>query len=149
MNNTLANISDRKIAVREYKNKKGELTRTATTDKRLSFKEFGQEFNLEIGGAEHRAQFSRYCQSRNAEAVAFVEKARNSGLSLSNSVESVDKDGKLVAVRIAFTKAKTTKEKVPTLTEGQKLKALSSMSEAELLAEIAKRKEPKAIDSKS
>jgi hypothetical protein len=149
MNNTLAQVTDRKIAVREYKNKKGELSRTATTDKRLSFKEFGQELGLEIGGEKHRAEFSRYCQARNAEAVAFVEKARNSGLSLSNSVESVDKDGKLVAVRIAFTKAKTTKEKVPTLTEGQKLKALSSMSEAELLAEIAKRKQPKAIDIKS
>lgn len=138
MDNTLANISDRKIAVREYKNKKGELTRTATTDKRLSFKEFGQEFNLEIGGAKHRAEFSRYCQSRNAEAVAFVEKARNSGLSLSNSVESVDKDGNLVGVRIAFSKAKTPKAKAPKVKQEDILSTLSSLPKAELEALLAK-----------
>ena len=114
MSNTLAIVSDRKIAVREYKNS------TATTDKRLSFKEFGQVFGLENGCAEHRAEFSRYCASRNAEAVAFVEKARSSGLSLSNSVETVDKAGNLVGVRIAFTKATTPKEKAPKLKDDTK-----------------------------
>jgi hypothetical protein len=132
MSNTLAIVSDRKIAVREYKNS------TATTDKRLSFKEFGQAFGLEMGGAEHRAEFSRYCASRNAEAVAFVEKARSSGLSLSNSVETVDKEGNLVGVRIAFSKAKTPKEKAPKLKDADILKALSSLPKADLEAILAK-----------
>ena len=128
----LATISDRKIAIREYKNS------TATTDKRLSFKEFGQVFGLEMGGAEHRSEFSRYCASRNAEAVAFVEKARSSGLSLSNSVETIDKEGNLVGVRIAFSKAKTPKEKAPKLKDADILKALSSLPKADLDAILAK-----------
>ena len=128
----LANISDRKVAIREYKNS------TATSDKRLTFKEFGQAFELEIGSAEHRAEFSRYCASRNAEAVAFVEKARSNGLSLSNSVETVDKAGNLVGVRIAFTKAKTPAVKAPKLKSEDILKSLSSLPKAELEALLAK-----------
>jgi hypothetical protein len=129
---TLATISDRKIAIREYKNS------TATSDKRLTFKEFGQVFGLEIGGSEHRSEFSRYCASRNAEAVAFVEKARSNGLSLSNSVETVDKAGNLVGVRIAFTKAKTPAVKAPKLKSEDILKSLSSLPKAELEALLAK-----------
>jgi len=129
---TLATISDRKIAIREYKNS------TATSDKRLTFKEFGQVFGLEIGGSEHRAEFSRYCASRNAEAVAFVEKARSNGLSLSNSVETVDKEGNLVGVRIAFSKAKTPAVKAPKLKSEDILKSLSSLPKAELEALLAK-----------
>lgn len=129
---TLATISDRKIAIREYKNS------TATSDKRLTFKEFGQVFGLEIGGVEHRSEFSRYCASRNAEAVAFVEKARSNGLSLSNSVETVDKAGNLVGVRIAFTKAKTPAVKAPKLKQEDILKSLASLPKAELEALLAK-----------
>jgi hypothetical protein len=138
MNNTLATTNDRKIAVREYKNS------TATTDTRLQFKEFGQLYGLEHGGAEHRAEFSRYCASRNAEGVAYLEKARQAGLSLNKSVETLDKKGNVVGIRLAFSTAKVAKEKTPRLTDAQKVKALSTMSEAELLAEIAKRKEAKA-----
>lgn len=132
MNNTLATISDRKVSVREYKNS------TATSDKRLSFKEFGTTFGLEIGSPEHRAEFSRYCQSRNAEAVAFVEKARSNGLSLANSVETVDKEGNLVGVRIAFTKAKTPKVKAPKVKQEDILSTLASLPKAELEALLAK-----------
>lgn len=124
---------DRKIAVREYKNS------TATTDKRLTFKEFGQAFGLEIGGAEHRAEFSRYCASRNAEAVAFVEKARANGLSLANSVETIDKaTGELVGVRIAFSKAKTPKVKAPKVKEDEILSVLSTLAPEKLDALLAK-----------
>lgn len=132
MSKTLAIVSDRKVAIREYKNS------TATTDKRLTFKEFGQTFSLEHGSAEHRAEFSRYCASRNAEAVAFVEKARSNGLSLSNSVETVDRDGNLVGVRIAFSKAKTPAVKAPKLKQEDILKSLASLPKAELDALLAK-----------
>ena len=129
----LATISDRKVAVREYKNS------TATTDKRLSFKEFGATFSLEHGSAEHRAEFSRYCASRNAEAVAFVEKARSNGLSLASSVETIDKaSGELVGVRIAFTKAKTPKVKAPKIKQEDILASLASLPKAELEALLAK-----------
>jgi hypothetical protein len=129
----LATVNDRKVAIREYKNS------TATTDKRLSFKEFGQAFGLEIGGAEHRAEFSRYCASRNAEAVAFVEKARANGLSLANSVETIDKaTGELVGVRIAFSKAKTPKVKAPKVKEDDILSVLSTLAPEKLDALLAK-----------
>lgn len=129
----LVNVSDRKVAIREYKNS------TATTDKRLTFKEFGQAFGLEIGGAEHRAEFSRYCASRNAEAVAFVEKARANGLSLANSVETIDKaTGELVGVRIAFSKAKTPKVKAPKVKEDDILSVLSTLAPEKLDALLAK-----------
>lgn len=129
----LATVNDRKVAVREYKNS------TATTDKRLTFKEFGQAFGLEIGGAEHRAEFSRYCASRNAEAVAFVEKARANGLSLANSVETIDKaTGELVGVRIAFSKAKTPKVKAPKVKEDDILSVLSTLAPEKLDALLAK-----------
>lgn len=133
MNKTLAVISDRKVAVREYKNS------TATTDKRLTFKEFGQAFSLEHGSADHRAEFSRYCASRNAEAVAFVEKARANGLSLANSVETIDKaTGELVGVRIAFSKAKTPKVKAPKVKEDDILSVLSTLAPEKLDALLAK-----------
>jgi hypothetical protein len=138
MNNTLATINDRKVTIREYKNS------TATTDTRLQFREFSEVYGLEFGSAEHRAEFSRYCASRNAEGVAYLEKARQKGLSLNKSVETLDKNGNIIGIRLAFSTAKVAKEKTPRLTNAQKLKALSTMSEEELLAEIAKRKEAKA-----
>lgn len=129
----LAITDDRKVAIREYKNS------TATTDKRLTFKEFGQTFSLEHGGAEHRAEFSRYCASRNAEAVAWVEKARSNGLSLASSVETIDKaTGELVGVRVAFTKAKTPKVKAPKVKEDDILSALASLAPEKLEALLAK-----------
>ncbi|NBR96320.1 MAG: hypothetical protein EBT48_01735 [Verrucomicrobia bacterium] len=133
MDKTLAIASDRKVAIREYKNS------TATTDKRLTFKEFGQAFQLEHGSADHRAEFSRYCASRNAEAVAYVEKARAHGLSLASSVETTDKEtGEIIGVRIAFTKAKTPKVKAPKLKQEDILASLASLPKAELEALLAK-----------
>lgn len=132
MNNTLATVSDRKIAVREYKNS------TATTDTRLQFKEFGQLYGLEHGGAEHRAEFSRYCASRNAEGVAYLEKARQAGLSLNKSVETLDKEGNVVGIRLAFSTAKVAKVKAPKVKQEDILSTLSSLPKAELEALLAK-----------
>jgi len=129
----LAIADDRKIAIREYKYS------TATTEKRLTFKEFGQTFNLEQGSAEHRAEFSRYCASRNAEAVAYGEKARSAGLSLASSVETIDKaTGELLAVRLAWTKAKTPKVKAPKVKEDDILSALATLAPEKLNALLAK-----------
>jgi hypothetical protein len=132
MNNALVTINDRKIAVREYKNS------TATTDTRLQFKEFGQLYGLEHGGAEHRAEFSRYCASRNAEGVAYLEKARQAGLSLNKSVETLDKKGNVVGIRLAFSTAKVAKVKAPKVKQEDILSTLSSLPKAELEALLAK-----------
>jgi hypothetical protein len=133
MNNTLAVINDRKLAVREYKNS------TASTDKRLTFKEFGTMFGVEQGSPDHRSEYSKYCSSRNAEAVAFVEKARASGLTLANSVETIDKEtGELVGVRIAFSKAKTPKVKALKVKQEDILSTLASLPKGELEALLAK-----------
>ena len=133
MNNTLATIDDRKVAIREYKNS------TATTDKRLTFKEFGTMFGVEQGSPDHRSEYSKYCSSRNAEAVAFVEKARASGLTLANSVETIDKvTGELVGVRIAFSKATTPKVKALKVKQADLMATLSALPKAELEAILAK-----------
>ena len=138
MNNTLAKIDDRKMAVREYKNKSGEITRTASSDSRLQFGEFGKLFGFEHGGAEHRAEFSRYCSSRHAEALAHLEKARQSGLSLNKSVETVDASGNVVGLRLAFSTAKTPKVKAPKVKQEDILSTLTSLPKAELEALLAK-----------
>lgn len=132
--NQLATINDRKVSIREYKNS------TATTDTRLQFREFSEAYGLEFGSAEHRAEFSRYCASRNAEGVAYLEKARQAGLSLNKSVETLDKKGNVVGIRLAFTTAKVAKEKVAKVKQADLLTALKGMSAEDrkaLLASIA------------
>lgn len=123
------NNDGQKLSVREYKNS------TATTDRRLSFREFKDWAQLD--GIKAQQEFSRYCQARNAEAVAYVEKARAAGLTLAYSTETVAKDGSVGGIRLAFTKAKTPAIKQPKI-KLDDLKAALSKLTAEERAELLK-----------
>jgi len=123
------NTDGQKLSVREYKNS------TATTDRRLTFREFKDWAQLD--GVRAQQEFSRYCQSRNAEAVAYVEKARAAGLTLSYSTETLGKDNAVNGIRLAFTKAKVPAIKAPKV-KFDDLKAALAKLTAEERAELLK-----------
>lgn len=128
-------VGDRKTAIREYAKS------LAKTDKRLSFTELGETMGLELRSDEHRQAHSVYCASRNAEAVAWQEKARSLGLTMDSVRETTDKEtGKVKSISINWNVAKTPKAKTPKVKSADILTALKNMSAEDrkaLLASIA------------
>jgi hypothetical protein len=135
MSNTLAIVGDRKQAIREYAKS------LAKIDKRLGFDELADTMGLERRGAEAHQAHSVYCASRNAEASAYVEKARSLGMSMDTVRETTDKEtGKVKVIAMTWNVAKTPKVKTPKVKSDDILAALKKMSAEDrraLLASIA------------
>lgn len=124
---------DRKTAIREYAKS------LAKIDKRLGFDELADAMGLERRGDEHRQAHSVYCASRNAEAVAWQEKARSIGLTMDSVRETTDKEtGKVRSIAMTWTAAKTPKIKTPKLKQEDILKSLASLPKSDLQALLAK-----------
>jgi hypothetical protein len=133
MSNSLVLVGDRKTAIREYAKS------LAKIDKRLSFDELADTMGIERRSQEAHQANSVYCSSRNAESVAYLEKARSLGLTMDTIRETTDKEtGKVKAIAMTWNVAKTPKVKVPKLKNEDILKALGGLPKAELEALLAK-----------
>jgi hypothetical protein len=133
MSNTLAIVGDRKTAIREYAKS------LAKIDKRLGFDELADTMGLERRSPEAHQANSVYCASRNAEASAYVEKARSLGMSMDTVRETTDKEtGRVKSIAMNWNVAKTPKVKTPKLKQEDILKSLASLPKAELEALLAK-----------
>lgn len=135
MSNTLAVVGDRKTAIREYAKS------LAKIDKRLGFDELADTMGLERRSEDALKAHSIYCASRNAEGVAYVEKARSLGMSMDTIRETTDKEtGKVKTIAMTWNVAKTPKVKTPKVKTDDILTALKNMSAEDrkaLLASIA------------
>ena len=121
---------DRKVAIREYAKS------LAKIEKRLEFNELADTMGLERKSAEHLQAHSVYCSSRNAEAVAWQEKARSLGLTMDTVRETTDKlTGKVKSISINWNVAKTPKVKSADILTA--LKNMSAEDRKALLASIA------------
>ena len=133
MSHTLAIVGDRKTSIREYAKS------LAKTDKRLQFNELAVTMGLERGSDEHRQAHSVYCASRNAELMAYVEKARSLGMSLDSIRETTDKEtGTVKSYSFTMNSPKVPKVRTPKIKQEDILKSLASLPKADLQALLAK-----------
>lgn len=134
--------NDRAVSVREYK------ASLSTTHKVLDFRQFAEDRGLAYGSPEHRAEFSRHCNSENIRAVAELEKFRASGLVLDKVVETTRKaDGSLTAGTIRFSLPKVPKERVKK--QDKMLSAIAELPEDALnkVLEILKQNQKPTIEA--
>jgi hypothetical protein len=129
MNKQIVIKDNRVVSTRNYKNS------NSNTEKSLDFRQYSEAFGVEYGSAEHRAQYSRWCQSETSRGVAELEKFRNLGLVLDKITETVSKDGKTVTagtIRFHTPKVPKVKETKEEKKQDKMLEAIASLPEDKL-----------------